>query len=464
MRGRTGSAFFLNRHDGDDFVMDALLERAVRAAFTRAAGRVPAYRTLLAEAGLVAADFASPADLARLPVLEKSNTFQRFALADLCVDGEVGRPGSVLTSSGHSGIFAFGLNEAADLPHMAEWIDGLLDLLFSVRQRATLLINCLPMGVRVPTTACTLAETSVRPDMVVGLVQAFGPHYEQIILVGEAAFIKHVLESGRAKGVDWQRHLVHLILGEEPLAENARRYFERLLGADPLPRGLVASSMGVAEIGLNLFFEVPPPSPLIDLRRRLHAAPELCQVLFGQSWTPSLFTYDPRRLFVEFDPRGRLLLTTLDTRLRIPLIRYAPGDFGHFLGVSDELRRHPAIADMPWDVLDALPIVAIRGRGEHALAGRTPVYPEAVKEGIYYDHSLAELTTANFRLVAGPERVRVRIQLLPGIKPPPGAALRFAEAIAIYTGPVVEVVCELYELFGSGMSLDYERKFSYLKN
>jgi phenylacetate-CoA ligase len=171
-------------------------------AFGRAAGSVPAYRTLLREAGINIEAIKTPADFKTLPVLEKTSTFQRFRLVELCRDGELGRLGSVLTSSGHSGIFAFGLNDAESLPAISTWIDDLLDFLFGVRSKPTLLINCLPMGVKIPTQACTLAETSVRPDMAVALVKAFAADFSQIILAGEAAFIKHLLELGRKSGVN----------------------------------------------------------------------------------------------------------------------------------------------------------------------------------------------------------------------------------------------------------------------
>ena len=141
-------------------------------AFHRAATRVPAYQMLLNEASIHPESIKTPTDFLRLPVLEKQNTFQRFPIEQLCLDGQLGQLGSVLTSSGHSGIFAYGLNAVNSLQETMQWIDDLLDLLFAVRSRSTLLINCLPMGVKVPTGACTLAETSVRPDMAVGLVEA----------------------------------------------------------------------------------------------------------------------------------------------------------------------------------------------------------------------------------------------------------------------------------------------------
>lgn len=435
-------------------------------SFQRAAQRVPAYRTLLKEAGVQASQITQVRHFAQVPIMEKSATFQRFEIAQLCLDGELGPLASVLTSSGHSGIFAFGLTERGGAS-VAEWTDQLLDELYKVRSQPTLLINCLPMGVKVSTQACTLAETSVRPDMVVGLVRAFGHHYAQIILVGETAFIKRVLELGVDTGVDWKGLLVHVIVGEEPLAENGRKYLEQLLGItlrNP-PKGTIVSSMGIAEIGLNLFFEAPPATALITLRRLLHENRGYREAVLGVSdWVPCLFTYDPRRIFVEFDSVGRLILTTLDPGLRLPLIRYATGDHGRFIRVPPELRPALDAAGISWDLLQTVPIVAIQGRGSHALAGALPVYPESVKEGLYHDVTLAALTTANFRLVSGPERARVRIQLSPGIKPDPALAPRFRAAIAHYVRAPIDVTCERYEHFVDGMSLDYERKFSYLGN
>jgi phenylacetate-coenzyme A ligase PaaK-like adenylate-forming protein len=434
-------------------------------AFHRAAARVPAYRVLLTEAGLRPDEIKSPDDFTRLPVLEKRDTFQRFGIEQLCVDGELGRLGSVLTSSGHSRVFAFGLSDAETLSATAKWIDDLLDLLFAVRSQPTLLINCLPMGVKVHTHACTLAETSVRPDMAIGLVQAFGRHFAQIILVGETAFIKHVLELGLSAGVDWRSHRFQVIVGEEPLAENGRKYIEDILGIDVRrpETGIVFSSMGVAELGLNLFSEVPPVSPLILLRRALHEDRALRDAVLGPAdWVPSLFTYDPRRVFVEFDAGGRLILTTLDPQLRLPLIRYATGDCGSVLRLPSHVRPAIESAGVAWGALESLPVVMINGRGQHALAGEMPVYPEAVKEGIYHDRELVPLTTANFRVVSGSEHARIRIQLSPGVSADAKIDERFSSAIARYVQAPVAVACEQYQSFASGMTLDYERKFDYL--
>ncbi len=431
-------------------------------AFQRAAAGVPAYRQILAAAGVDAAAVTSREQFTRLvPILDKQGTFGTYTVAELCVEGDVGRPASVLTSSGHSGLFAFGLYDPAGGQEEVERTDAALDMIFAVKTRPTLLINCLPMGVKVFTRACTLGETSVRPDMVTALVRQFSRHYEQVILVGEAAFLKCVLERGAAEGIDWHSLCVHAIVGEEPLAENARKYLEGLLGITPgrPETGLIGSSMGVAEIALNLMFELPP---LIALRRRLHEDAQLRTALLGPDATvaPMIFTYDSERIFVEFDDAGRLLATTLDPARRLPLIRYATGDVGAFVppaGVTAAV----AMLGISADQAARMPIVLIHGRGQGVAAGQATVYPEQVKEGIYADVKLAAMTTANFRLVAGAQAARVRIQLAPGVAAPDGLAERFAKAIAPYVRAPIDVVCEPYETFGSGMSLDYERKFDY---
>ncbi len=445
--------------------MKSPFEEIALEAFQRAAACVPSYRELLLEAGVRPGEVRTIEDFRRLPILEKENTFRRFPIEKLCVDGELGRPDSVLTSSGHSGVFAFGLTDEGSTAATTEWIDGLLDMIFGVRSRKTLLVNCLPMGVKVQTSACTLAETSVRADMVVGLVKSFGRHYAQIILVGEAAFVKHLLELGEHSGIHWADHRVHVILGEEPLAENARKYLEGLLGITQgrEDRGIVCSSMGVGEVGLNLFSEVPPVAPLIALRRALHESEALRQlVLGGPDCVPSIFTYDPRRIYVEFDPVGRLIVTTLDPRLRVPLIRYATGDCGSVLSVSPEAQVALEQIGIPAALFDAIPIVLIDGRGKYASSGEARVYPESVKEGIYLVPELAKLTTANFRLVSGEGSATVRIQLSPGIHPSAEVDDRFNDAIRRYVRAPIIVRTEAYETFGSGMTLDFERKFDYL--
>jgi phenylacetate-CoA ligase len=450
--------------------MATFFEHLAIESFNRAAAEVPAYRTILAEARIDSKSVRSIEDFRRLPVLDKKGTFGRFPIDQLCVGGSVGKLASVLTSSGHSGLFAFGLSDAAREASAAATIDAGLDMVFKVSRISTLLINCLPMGVKVPTKLCALAETSVRPDMVTAIVRAFGDKFEQIIVVGDAAFVKLALELGLKQGIDWSRHRVHVVLGEETLAENARVYIHHLLGSPvgTLERGLVFSSMGIAEIGLNLFFEVPPTTAMVHLRGVLHRDAALRKLILGYdtAWVPSIFTYDPRRIFVEFVEHDgaidRMVLTTLDPHQQVPLIRYAPGDHGSFVNLPDAAIPALRAANCEIELLQQIPIVAVQGRGQFVKVGHGRVAPEAIKEGIYADAELCRSTTANLRLRGGGDRATVRLQLAPGVAPEPSLSRRFYNSVASYVSVPIEVVCQRFEEFGSGMNVDYERKFDYL--
>jgi phenylacetate-CoA ligase len=429
----------------------------VLGAFHAAAGEVPAYADILREAGVDPASVDSLEEFRRrVPVIGKRETFGRFPIARLCRGGDVGDIRGVLTSSGHSGAFSFGLYTPEEAARESEVVDRALDALFAVRSRRTLLINALPMGVTVPTRACAVGQTSVRADMAVGQVAQFAPHFEQIILVGDAAFLKHVLELGRDRGIDWPNLLVQLVVGEEPLAENARDYLAGLLGCggDDPRTGMIGSSMGVAELGLNLFFEFPD---LIRLRRRLRSEASLREKLLGRGRPilPMVFTYDPNRVFVESLDDGRLVLSTLSDTRRVPLVRYATGDLA--------LIPEPAtVAEALGEKMAETPLAFVFGREKFLQTARGPIYPEQVKEGLYAAEDLAAATTANFRLNSADGGALVRVQLAPGREPTAELKERFTEALADYLAVPFSVEPTRYEGFVSGMGLDYERKFDYL--
>jgi phenylacetate-CoA ligase len=236
-------------------------------AFRRAAAEMPWYRTLLDEHA-VSVDQVVDIDSfsSCCPILTRRNTFDRFPLEQLAATTTLADLAGVLTSSGHGGRFSFGLQTRAQAAAGGRAIDQALDAAFQIGSRSTLAINCLPMGVGFASERMTVATTSVREDMAVALIQAFGASYDQILLVADPLFLKRLLDHADAQRTDWSRYRVHVVLGEEIFGEHFRDYVAGCLGhdVDHPERGYIASSFGVGELGLHLCFETPAT---IALRR-----------------------------------------------------------------------------------------------------------------------------------------------------------------------------------------------------
>ncbi|MBK1730592.1 hypothetical protein [Thiococcus pfennigii] len=457
----------LDRLDGQRLVA-ASVDRAI-AQFHRVAREVPAYRAILGERGVVAARIRSPAEfLAHCPILEKRDLFGAYPLAELCVGGRLEGLAGVLTSSGHGGRFAFGLATHRQERRTRRIIELALAYLFQTDQRRTLLINALPMGVRFSCSTVTLAETSVREDMVGALIEQFAPHHEQVILVTDPLFCKRLLDHGRETGGDWGRFRIHVALGEETFGEAFRRYVATGLGQDPdgWTRGFVMSSMGLAELGLNLFFET---RETVRLRQLGDRSPERLAAAIG-AWPgrvpPLLFVYDPMRIFVEVvapdaDGWGSLTVSTLDRSLRLPLIRYRTGDRAKRL---DPRRLAAALVDAHGRRFDLprLPMIAVTGREADTLPDGRALLD--IKDALYARPEIADRLSGAFRVepLAG-TGCRLHLQTTAGWA---GEAGAIAEALRPHLpsapgGTPDEIQVWPYAAFPFGQTLDYERKFTY---
>ncbi len=435
-------------------------ERRALGAFRRAAARVPAYQELLAEGGVSPGDIRTLADLTeRCPVLTKETTFGRFSLHQLCQPGALDQLATVVTSSGHGGRLAFGLSTWAQAGRGRRDIDLALEHAFAVDSYRTLLINCLPMGVRFSSDVVTVAEVSVREDMALALASNFGPYYDQIILVGDPLFLKRLSDTARDQGIDWGAMRVNVVIGEEPFGENFRGYLAARLGVDleSGSGGLIGSSMGVGELGLNLFHET---RETIALRRRAARDPALARLLFGSAELsgapPMLFVYNPLRVFVETlgadadadgGGFGRLTVTLVEGSAPLPLVRYQTGDLARRVAVD------PGAESL------ALPLIAVAGAEADRLPdGRTVT---DYKDALYIDHEVADALSGAFRLEWGEGGPRLHLQLRQGAAEAADLRARLGQLLPGELAPEALVVWP-FETFPFGMTLDYERKFDYL--
>lgn len=450
---------------------------ALYAAFEQIVTTMPWYRQLLDEAGVRRSDVRSSADVvARCPVLTKANTFQRFPIAALAATTPIADLAAVLTSSGHGGQFSFGLSTRADRRAGAAAIDDALDAAFQVRRRPTLAVNCLPMGVTFGSECMTVATTSVREDMAVALVEAFGPAFAQLLLVADPLFLKRLLDHAEARGVDWGRLCTQVVVGEEVFGEHFRAYVSARLGLrhDDMDAPWLMSSMGVGELGLHLLYET---RATVTVRQRLATCPgfqrafarRLGEPAFPlreesnqprQRGVPMCFAFDPRRIHPEVieeegDGFGALLVSMLDPMLPVPLLRYRTGDVARLVS-RDEMQAAAwqAGCTLPDDL--PMTMVMVRGRARDVLPdGRDVAF---YKDAVYADAAVAAGLTGAVRVeVRGAETI-VHVQRILGTDDGLCRAARLGE---VMRGPLgVPTVCVWpYHAFPFGMTLDYERKF-----
>ncbi len=440
-------------------------ERRLIAAFRRASTGSRAYARLLAEHGATGSVKSVDDFVARAPLLDKQSTFGRFSLEELCLPGTMQRLAGVLTSSGHGGTFGFGLSTWSQARQAPDLIDLGLQQTFDTDGRKTLVINCLPMGVRFQSRAVAVADVSVREDMALALLDRFGPHFEQVVLVTDPLFGKRLLDFADEQGTDWRRHRIHVVIGEEMFGERFRDYVATKLGidVDDPDGGFIASSMGVGELGLNLFFET---RETVAMRRLLDSDDGLRRALLGEgpfvTPPPVLFAYNPLRTFVEVvdpDPQGfgQLAVSIVDADNPLPLLRYRTGDIARLLGDADVSRLRAALPDRH-SARAPFPLLAIAGRDKDILPNRRSVL--GYKDALYRDSALAALLTGAMRLEWTDAKPHAHVQLRRGQEPHAGIESALSRILCL-DGSELGVTCWRFPEFPFGMNLDYERKFTY---
>lgn len=447
--------------------LQALSEQRVLAAFQRTARLVPAYRRFLRERGIRPVDVRSIENFKRLvPVIDKG-VFAENELRELCVGGNLDGISLFWSSSGHSGAFSYGIETRRDARRTAKGVDFMMQNTFRALDRRTLLINCLPMGVKVPSRLIPLAETALRADVVWALVDKLRHDFEQFVLIGEHLFLKKLIEEGMDQGVPWKEITVHVLTGAEYVAEDYRSYLAGLLGID-LGRpetGTIRINFGLSELCLTIFSE---QEGTMAIRRRALADEVFREQLCGRrtEMCPNVMQYYPDNTFIETIPGpdgNELVVSLLDPRLKLPLIRYNTRDIVRLLPhqeMRDLLERNGMGGlSLPFK----LPFGVAWGKQKYAEApdGRR-VTPEQVKEAIYADAEVAGSVTGTFRLMKARNDVCLAIQLRNSIAASAQLRQRLAAVLDRYVHAPLCVDLHKYHDYPYDMELDYERKPRYV--
>ena len=446
--------------------LETLAAKKLLRRFRRSARQIPHYRELLAAGHCRPGEVRTIADFQRIcPPQDKSTTFQDRTLNDLVARHRLPLLSAVVTSSGLAGPFGFGATDSAGARQASRAVDLGLAYHFDADRCSTLLINCLPMGVHIGCSNATVAEVSVREDMALAIAGYFGPHYDQVVFVGDPLFLKRLADTAGAQNIDWRQMRIHIIVGGDGFGENFRNYLAGCFAID-LSRpeaGSIRSSLGVAELGLNLLFELPET---IELRRRAGNDENLARKLYGRvcpGVPPTLFVYNPLRSFIEVcDPDefgfGAMTLSMAESAA-LPMYRYQTGDLVR--PVSRASLRQIRLADGR-TAADAirLPVLAFLGRGSDCLGPDSHMLD--FKDALYRNAETARSLSGALRLRREPERWTIDIQLAPGYEVDPTYRHRLRAWLPA-GGLCSKINLYRYEDYPHGLSFDYERKFRFLE-
>jgi phenylacetate-CoA ligase len=370
-------------------------ERVVEL-FHRVAASVPAYRAFLREQGVDPAVVRTFADFQRLPLLTKENYHRRYPLPELCRDGRLDGCDMIAVSSGSTGQPTIWPRSLTDELAVTARFEQVFADSFAAGERTTLAVICFPLGTWVGglfTLACVrhLAAkgypiTAVAPGNnkaeILRVIPELAPHCDQTVLLGYPPFVKDVIDTGTAAGLDWTRYAVKLVLAGEVFSEEWRDLVGQRAGMSS-PCYDSASLYGTADAGV-LGTETPLS---VCIRRFLATRPEAAGELFGEARLPTLVQYDPGSRF--FEEQDGTLLFSGDNG--VPLVRYHIADEGGLIGYRDLLafcERHgfDPVAELGGPGargIRPLPFAYVFGRSHFTVSYfGANIYPENVTVGL----------------------------------------------------------------------------------
>ena len=419
-------------------------EEALRL-FHSVAEEVPAYRALLEEHGIDPSTVRTEEDWQRLPVTTKQNYQLRYTLNELCRHGRLESCDMIAVSSGSTGKPAFWPRFLSHELQIARRFEQVFCDSFRADDRRTLAVVCFALGTWVGgmyTAGCcrwlaakgypvTVITPGNNREEIFRVVQELGGAFDQVVLLGYPPFLKDVIDTGIARGIDWKPYHVKMVMAGEVFSEEWRSLVAERIGSDS-PWTDFASLYGTADAGV-LGNETPLS---IEIRRFLAEHPDAARALFGESRLPTLVQYDPMSRF--FEKADGALLFTGDNG--VPLVRYDILDTGGIVPYEEMLAFLGGWGYDPLAELEKrgicrgirpLPFVYVFGRSDFTVSYfGANVYPENVTVGLEQP-GIREWVTGKFVLQALEDADRDRyvsvvVELAPGV----GADEAKREAVA----------------------------------
>ena len=405
--------------------------------FHAVATNVPAYKAFLAAQEIDPTAIQTFADFQKLPVINKENYISRYPLAQLCRYGKLEACDMIAASSGSTGKPTFWPRFFTDELQIATRFEQIFHDSFHADIRRTLAIICFSLGTWVggmfTTNCCRYLASKGYPLTVITpgnnkaeilrIVQEIGADFEQVVLLGYPPFLKDVIDTGTARGVEWQQYQIKLVMAGEVFSEEWRSLVGERIGAQN-PCYDFASLYGTADAGV-LGNETPLS---ICIRRFLAEHPDAAKALFGESRLPTLLQYDPSSRLFEVE--DNTLLFSGDNG--VPLIRYNIMDTGGIIsydtmleflaewGFDPVANLRSQTQELPRGI-HTLPFVYVFGRSNFTVSYfGANIYPENVTVGLEQG-GITEWVTGKFVLQVKEDADKNRflsivVELAPGVE------------------------------------------------
>lgn len=383
--------------------------------FKQASQNVPAYKNFLRKNKISPGKIKTAEDFKSLPPVSKKNYLAEYPIEKLSWGGKLNKALVYTSTSGSTGTPVYfprqeDLHWQSSILHEFFLKNGNID-----KKHPTLAIVGFGMGVWIGGLITykafeiaaqrgdyplSIITPGVNKTEIINALKNLSPHYKQTILAGYPPFVKDVIDSACAQGIDFKKINLRLLCAAEAFTENFRDY----LADKSHIKNIYLDTMniyGSADIG-SMAHETPLS---ILIRRIALKKPDLFCDIFGQiTKTPTLAQYNP--LFISFEEVNGEIFLTGDSV--VPLIRYAIGDNGGVLTfgeISAKLNKHgidikkEAQKEGLGECLCEMPFVYVYERNDFsATLYGLQVYPESIKD-IFIENNFSPYLTGKFTLV-----------------------------------------------------------------
>lgn len=439
---------------------------SVLPAFRETAKTIPFYRKILRDRKVDIDQIKTLSDFSKnVPILKKVDIFQKFGVRNLCKNGRFDDVCGAIVTSGTSGAFAYNLLTREDTEIQRKTLDAFFEYYYGAENKRILIINALAMGVSF-VSKHPILNSSIRSDIAAHFIKTFGNHYERMIVICDPNFAKRILDQGAAAGISWKETPVSFIVGGAWASNSLIKYIsDRIDDKERSIGNTVAITMGITEIGLNIF-NAPPE--LVRLRNIIQNDRKLLSMIFGNDETvcPEIMYYYPTRTYIEIAEAddsgiGNIVMSNLDTKSKMALFRYTTGDQGKFLS-RDTITEYLAANGYDFSFQLGLPIIAVYDRERGNKGERDDAVSIAeMKEALFSDDSIAPFFTGHFKMI--PEKSSIEVQLEKGIEEKEHENIKslLETSVERISGKRQAVHVIPYQDFRFDMNLDYERKWNH---